>query len=175
MLLEVAWRAIRAGVAGGRAALCAADFPDALRELRATFVTLRRHEDLRGCIGSIEAHRPLVEDVAHNAFAAAFHDSRFPPLARHELEGLAVHLSVLSPLEALTFHSEADLLRQIRPGIDGLLLEAGRRAGTLLPSVWDALPDPEDFLRTLKRKAGLAADYWSADVRVLRYTATSVS
>ncbi len=123
---------------------------------------------------TLVARRPLVEDVAHNAYAAAFSDPRFPPLARHELEGLDVHLSVLSPMEPLTFRSEADLLGQIRPGVDGLLLEEGRHVGTFLPSVWESLPDAETFWRALKRKAGLPADYWSPSLRVSRYTAASV-
>jgi AmmeMemoRadiSam system protein A len=174
-LVGVAWRAIRAGLDGGpRLTVRAADYPDALRAHRATFVTLRRHGELRGCIGAIVAHRPLVEDVAHNACAAAFSDPRFPPLERHELDGLDLHLSILSPMEPLTYRSEADLVRQIRPGVDGLLLEDGRHVGTLLPSVWESLPDPEAFWRALKRKAGLPADYWSPTLRVCRYTAASV-
>ncbi len=175
VLVDVAWRAVRAGLDDGAPLVVrAADYPDQLRTPRATFVTLQRRGDLRGCIGSLVARRPLVEDVAHNAYAAAFSDPRFPPLARHELEGLDVHLSVLSPMEPLTFRSEADLLGQIRPGVDGLLLEEGRHVGTFLPSVWESLPDAETFWRALKRKAGLPADYWSPSLRVSRYTAASV-
>ena len=175
LLVDVAWRAIHAGLADARRLLVrAAEYPEPVREFRATFVTLHRRGDLRGCIGTILPHRPLVEDVAHNAYSAAFGDPRFPPLERHELDGLDLHLSVLSPLEAMAFRSEADLLGQIRPGLAGLLLEDGRHVGTFLPSVWESLPEPVAFWRALKRKAGLPADYWSASLRVSRYTATSV-
>ena len=175
LLVDVAWRAIHAGLADARRlAVRAAEYPEPVREFRATFVTLHRRGDLRGCMGTILPHRPLVEDVAHNAYSAAFGDPRFPPLEGHELDGLDLHLSVLSPLEAMAFRSEADLLGQIRPGLDGLLLEDGRHVGTFLPSVWESLPEPVAFWRALKRKAGLPADYWSASLRVSRYTATSV-
>jgi AmmeMemoRadiSam system protein A len=175
LLVDVAWRAIHAGLADAkRLVVRAAEFPEAVREYRATFVTLHRHGDLRGCMGSIVPHRPLVEDVAYNAYSAAFGDPRFPPLARQELDGLDVHLSVLSALEAMAFRTESDLLQQIRPGVDGLLLEDGPHVGTFLPSVWDSLPDPDAFWRALKRKAGLPAAYWSSSLRVSRYTVIPV-
>jgi uncharacterized protein len=148
----------------------AADYEDALRALRATFVTLNNRQGLRGCIGTLRAYQPLIEDVAYHAYAAAFEDPRFPPLRREELVDLRVHISVLSESEAMTFQSEADLIRQLRPGVDGLILSEGARRGTFLPSVWESLPIPADFLRHLKNKAGLAADYWSSDLRVERYT-----
>jgi len=113
-----------------------------------------------------------VQDVAHNAYAAAFSDPRFPPLAalELELEGLDLHISILSPPEPMQFVSEGDLLNQLRPGEDGLILRAGVRRGTFLPSVWESLPQPQAFLQHLKMKAGLAPDFWSDEVRVERYT-----
>jgi AmmeMemoRadiSam system protein A len=144
-----------------------------LADRLAAFVTLNRAGQLRGCIGHLEAMQPLIRDVADNAYAAAFEDPRFPPLTRAELIGLDVHISVLSPPEPMTFTSEADLLAQIRPGIDGLILSDGHARGTFLPSVWESLPDPRDFLSHLKRKAGLPADHWSDRVRVARYTTES--
>lgn len=174
-LVEVAWRAIRAGLDGGpRPVVRAAEYPEALRAHRGSFVTLRRDGQLRGCMGSVVARHPLVEDVAHNAYSAAFADPRFAPLTRGELDGLDLHLSLLSPMEPLTFSAEADLVRQIRPGVDGLLLEHGHHVGTLLPSVWESVPDAETFWRILKGKAGLPPDYWSPTLRVSRYTAASV-
>lgn len=176
-VLDVARRAIAAGLEGRgwRTALHDLEAPPALRVRRATFVTLRVHGDLRGCVGALRAGRPLVEDVAEHAFAAAFQDARFPPLSADEFAALDVHVSILSPSEPLACASEADLLRQIRPGIDGVTLEAGSHLGTLLPSVWTSLPDPVTFVRALKRKAGLPADYWSPTVRVSRYTVEPVA
>lgn len=148
-----------------------ADYPPELAELRATFVTLEKRGQLRGCIGMLEAVRPLAEDVAENAFSAAFKDYRFAPLTADEFDGLSIHISLLSPPEPMTFSSERDLLEQIRPGVDGLILEEGYRRGTFLPSVWESLPEPEQFLRHLKQKAGLPAQYWSDSVKISRYTA----
>ena len=148
--------------------------PGELLEKRATFVTLSIHGQLRGCIGMLEACRPLAVDVAENACAAAFGDPRFEPLGKKEFEQLDIHISVLSPPEEMFFSSEDDLLRQIRPGMDGLILQEGSRRGTFLPSVWEELPGKELFWRHLKRKAGLPVDYWSQSLRVFRYTAECI-
>jgi AmmeMemoRadiSam system protein A len=131
------------------------------------------HGELRGCIGSLEAYRPLVEDVAHNAYAAAFSDPRFTPLSETELIDVEFHISVLTPAAPMHFESEADLLSQLRPGIDGLVLEDAGHRGTFLPSVWESLPDAAQFLQHLKMKAGLPADYWSDNLKVSRYTSES--
>ncbi len=169
-LLELAKNSIQHGLQTGRPLkINLADFPSELTEYRATFVTLQKHHQLRGCIGMLEAVRPLAEDIAENAFLAAFKDPRFPPLADDEFGELAIHLSILTPAEPVTFTSEQNLITQLQPGIDGLILEEGRRRGTFLPSVWEQLPEPEEFLRHLKQKAGLAADYWSENIRIYRY------
>jgi len=147
--------------------------PEPLRSIRATFVTLERRADLRGCIGVLDAFRPLVVDVAQNAFAAAFADPRFPPLRAAEYPELTLKLSILTPAEPLSFASEAELLAQIRPGVDGLILSDRGWRGTFLPSVWEQLPDPRDFLDHLKRKAGLPMGYWSESLRVARYITES--
>ena len=173
-LLGLARRAIETGLDGGRLDVPLAAFPEPLRAIRATFVTLETGGRLRGCIGTLEARRALVEDVAWNAYGAAFEDPRFPPLARAEFASLDVHLSLLSLPEPISFRSEQDLIAQVRPNIDGLVLEEGPRRGTFLPSVWQHVPDAVEFLRHLKRKAGLPVDYWSATLRVSRYTAESV-
>jgi AmmeMemoRadiSam system protein A len=146
------------------------DIPAELLEERATFVTLELGGRLRGCIGMLEACRPLAEDVARNARAAAFEDPRFPPVSRKEFVQLEIHISVLSPPEEIVFSSEADLLARLRPGIDGLILQEGYRRGTFLPSVWEELPEKEEFLDHLKLKAGLPGAYWSDTLRVFRYT-----
>lgn len=169
-LLELAKSSIAHGMRTGKALkLDLADFPAELLEPRATFVTLQKHRQLRGCIGMLEAVRPLAEDIAENAFAAAFKDSRFPPLQADELSDLEIHLAILTPAEPISFTSEQDLLTKLQPGIDGLILEDGYFRGTFLPSVWESLPEPRQFLRHLKQKAGFAPDYWSETIRIFRY------
>jgi AmmeMemoRadiSam system protein A len=140
-----------------------------LRDSAASFVTLNQQGVLRGCIGSLIAHRPLGEDIRANALAAAFHDPRFPPVSAAEWLSVQVEVSVLSPLERLTVRSEVDLITQIQPGRHGLLLRYGAYQGTFLPQVWEELPDPKQFLSQLKRKAGLPPDFWSPDLEVYRY------
>ena len=170
-LRQLARESIAHGLRHGRPLpVDASAYSEDLRVPRATFVTLEENGELRGCIGTLEAHRPLVADVADNAFNAAFRDPRFPPLMSEELDSLDIHISVLSPPAPMHFCDEADLLAQLRPGIDGLILTASGHRGTFLPSVWVSLPKAEDFLRHLKRKAGLAADFWSPEIRVERYT-----
>jgi len=141
-----------------------------LAQPAATFVTLRREGELRGCIGSIDPRRALGEDVARNAQAAAFHDPRFEPLAAIEYEDLAVEVSVLSPREPLAAASEAEALERIRPGVDGLYLEYQGLAATFLPQVWESLPDPQGFLEALRQKAGLPRRFWHPGVRLTRYS-----
>ncbi|MDD5276191.1 MAG: AmmeMemoRadiSam system protein A [Methylovulum sp.] len=175
-LLTLAKSSITHGLQTGKPlTIDLADFPDELTALRATFVTLEKHHQLRGCIGMLEAVRPLAEDIAKNAYSAAFQDPRFPPLQADELDGLDIHLSILTPAEPVTFSSEQDLLTQLQPGVDGLILEEGQQHGTFLPSVWEALPEPEQFLRHLKQKAGLPADYWSDTLKVYRYHADVIA
>ncbi|MEI6413260.1 MAG: AmmeMemoRadiSam system protein A [Pseudomonadota bacterium] len=173
-LLILARSAIEYGLTDHRPpAVDPQSYPAALQAVRASFVTLNREGNLRGCIGQLTATRPLVVDVTENAFAAAFRDPRFSPLTTPELPDLELHISILTPSVPLIFESEADLLAQLRPGIDGLILEEnhhGHRArATFLPAVWESLPRPEDFLRHLKQKAGLPSGYWSPSLRAFRY------
>jgi AmmeMemoRadiSam system protein A len=144
-----------------------------LKAVRASFVTLHIHGRLRGCIGHLEAVQPVVVDVAENAFAAAFRDPRFSPLTEIEWPDVDLHLSLLTRPVPISFRDEADLLGQLRPGEDGLVLQDGPNRGTFLPSVWESLPEPATFLAHLKQKAGLAANHWSAHVEVYRYTTES--
>jgi len=172
-LLQLARESIRYGTRHGKPPTVQLEkLPAAIKKIRATFVTLEEHGQLRGCIGSLEAHRPLAEDVVQNAFSAAFSDPRFPPVSEDEVDRLEIHISVLSPMEEIHFDSEKDLLEQIRPGVDGLVLEDGDgpHRGTFLPAVWESLPDKRDFLHHLKMKAGLPPDYWSDRLRVWRYS-----
>ncbi|MES1240296.1 MAG: AmmeMemoRadiSam system protein A [Acidobacteriota bacterium] len=141
-----------------------------LCEPGATFVTLRRHGELRGCVGSIQPYRPLLDDVRNNARAAAFSDARFAPVERDEYPELSVEVSLLSPCEPLEPGSQEETLARLRPGVDGVVFEFQGRRSTFLPQVWEQLPDPWDFLAQLKRKAGLPPAFWHPDVRLWRYT-----
>jgi AmmeMemoRadiSam system protein A len=144
----------------------------ALAEPAATFVTLKRGGELRGCIGTLAAIRPLGVDVRANAVAAAFRDPRFAPLAAAEFDSTEVEVSLLSTAERVDVAGEADLLRRLRPGTDGLILEYGLHRATFLPQVWETLADPREFLAALKRKAGLPEGFWSPGVNVSRYQVT---
>ncbi len=169
ILLQIARSAI--GSALGQPLGAPADAPW-LQAAGATFVTLTQAGELRGCIGTLEAHRPLLDDVKANALAAAFRDPRFPPLRHAELSYTLIEVSLLSASEPIAFESEQHALAQLRPGVDGLIFEYGHFRGTFLPQVWEQLPDPEIFMAHLKRKAGLAPNFWATGVKLARYTVT---
>ena len=141
-----------------------------LQEPGATFITLMLSGELRGCIGTLHAHRSLLEDVKANAVAAAFRDPRFPPLQQAELNNIRVEVSLLSPSEPLIFDSEQQALAQLRPKIDGVIFEYGLYRSTFLPQVWEQLPDPKTFMAHLKQKAGLEASFWADSVKLSRYS-----
>ncbi|MCP4301402.1 MAG: AmmeMemoRadiSam system protein A [Gammaproteobacteria bacterium] len=147
--------------------------PLALMEPAATFTTLHVEAELRGCRGTLEAERPLAEDVTRSAFLAAFRDPRFDPVGQDELGAIRLEVSVLSPLESIAVNDEADLLDRLTPGTDGLVIVAAGRRATFLPTVWEMLPDPRLFLAALKAKCGLADDYWSEQLEFQRYRTTS--
>ncbi|HET7525440.1 MAG TPA: AmmeMemoRadiSam system protein B [Burkholderiaceae bacterium] len=135
----------------------------------ATFVTLRIGGELRGCVGTLTALRPLADDVRTQALCAAFRDSRFEPLSREEFDALEIEVSLLEPALPIAARSEADACAQLRPGVDGVILEWRGARATFLPQVWEQLPEPREFLSALKRKAGLASVFWADDLRLLRY------
>lgn len=143
---------------------------DWLSEPGATFVTLTLHGQLRGCIGSLEAHRALIDDVRHNAVSAAFQDPRFDPLSKEEFAGVLIEVSLLSKPEPIRYSSEQDALAQLHPGKDGVIFEYGRYRSTFLPQVWAQLQQPQVFLAHLKNKAGLPDDFWAEGVKLSRYT-----
>lgn len=166
-LLQLARNAIAANF--GLPASATVDLPE-LHETGATFVTLSQNGELRGCIGTLEAWRPLLADVQENARNAAFRDPRFEPLSKAELPITRIEVSLLTPAEPITFSSEADALAQLRPAVDGVILTAGRHRATFLPQVWAQLPKPIQFMAHLKQKAGLPADYWGPNIQLERYT-----
>ena len=173
-LLSVAREAILHGVEqGGRLILDPSDYGASLEKTGASFVTLKKDGKLRGCIGTLQAYQPLVKDVADHAYAAAFSDPRFPPLDNDELELVEISVSVLGEPDVMEVADEEDLCRQLKPGIDGLILECGSLRGTFLPSVWEILPECHDFVRHLKQKAGLEPGFWSREMQFSRYSTQS--
>ena len=141
-----------------------------LRQQGASFITLKLEAKLRGCIGTLRPHRPLAEDVRANAVGAAFRDPRFKPLTVEEFNTVALEISLLSPLQPMSFSDEPDALRQLRAGVDGLVFEYGHHTSTFLPQVWEDIKEPADFMAHLKYKAGLPPDFWDKDVKLSRYT-----
>jgi AmmeMemoRadiSam system protein B/AmmeMemoRadiSam system protein A len=175
-LIELAGRSIASGLDTGGPLQVPVDAGMAARLAApgAAFVTLRRRGALRGCIGSTVATRPLAIDVAQHAFNAAFRDPRFPRLEWLELAELVLAVSVLTPPEPMPFHDEGDLLAQLRPGVDGLIIEDLGRRSLFLPSVWEELAEPRHFLMALKLKAGLKAEHFSAGFRAQRFRSIEV-
>lgn len=175
MMLSTARESIENGLyLGARIELDTSDTAEELLEHRATFITLKIDQHLRGCIGTLVAREPLIENIAYNAHSAAFHDPRFSPVCDSELKQLTIEVSILSETQAIEFFSQEDLLQQLRPGVDGLLLREGEYSGTFLPTVWEQIPEPDDFFWHLKNKAGLPEDYWSDTLTVERYTVESI-
>lgn len=175
LLCRVAADALRYGLDHNAAPILeAGGYPEPVRAPRATFVTLDENDELRGCIGSVTPHRPLVEDVAVNAYGAGFRDPRFAPLSERSLRRLSVGISILGPFETLQCASEADLIRQARTGEDGFVISANGHRGLFLPQVWEVLPNPRIFFETLREKAGLPRHFWSPQLRIERFAVTAI-
>jgi AmmeMemoRadiSam system protein A len=141
-----------------------------LQEKGACFITLTQNDELRGCIGTLEAHRTLLLDVKANAHAAAFHDPRFSALTAAELDETQVEISLLSAMQPLQFSGEREALSQLQPGVHGVVFEYGRYRSTFLPQVWEQLPNVVEFMAHLKNKAGLSPGFWADEVRLSCYT-----
>ena len=169
VLLPIARAAISSALNIPRAADESAPW---LAEQGACFVTLTQRGELRGCIGSLQAHRPLLADVKQNAVAAALRDPRFPPLSQAELDITEIEISLLSPIQPINFRDEADALAQLHPGVDGVIFEYGSYRSTYLPQVWEHFTQPRQFLASLKNKAGLQGNFWAEGVKLSRYTVT---
>lgn len=176
LLLRTASAAIEAALTHAAAVEPALEgMPHELTLERATFVTLTVGPVLRGCCGTLEARRPLARDVWHNARASAFQDPRFPPLTQREWAGVDIEISVLSALTPVEATSEAALVRQLVPGEDGLVIAWRGRRATFLPKVWRQIEDPEEFVASLKRKAGCPERFWATDVGAWRYRTEQVT
>lgn len=181
-LKQVALESIRAAVIEGRRCTVSClessleKMPDSSRlsAQGACFVTLLKHGRLRGCIGTLEVYRSLLEDVVGNAYSAAMCDPRFPAVTVEELDQLELSISVLTEPEEVMVKSESDLIRGLVPHVDGLILQDGVHRATYLPSVWEQLPDRTEFVCELKGKAGLPSDYWSSTIRCFKYQVESI-
>ena len=174
-LLRLARQVIAKGCVSGEPPSIGTNNPSGIfRETLATFVTLQKQGNLRGCIGSLKATRPLVEDVVHNAFASAFRDPRFQPVTENELADLQVEISILSPMERMPVSSEEELLEAMVPGNDGIYLQSSGHSATFLPQVWEQLPNPLDFLSQLKKKAGLNGVPCPKDMQYFRYSCRKI-
>lgn len=161
LLLKFARQALEDGVCGRPLVpLFIGELSPRLRQPGASFVTLTSHDELRGCIGALEASQPLVEDVRQHAIAAALEDFRFHPVQVDELPYIKIEISRLTSPSLLDYRDAEDLLRQLRPGVDGVVLMDGLRRATFLPQVWDKVPEAETFLGMLCRKMGAPTDAW---------------
>jgi AMMECR1 domain-containing protein len=157
VLRDIAHQSIEQGLSSGHALrVDLSQYNPALCENRATFVTLNIHDQLRGCIGILEPLRPLE------------------PLRRDELSSLSIHISILNTPEEMQFDSEQDLIDQLRPGKDGIILQERGHKATFLPSVWQSVKDKNEFLEHLKQQTGLPRDYWSNTIRIQRYSVDDV-
>jgi len=173
-LLRVAVQSVVHGLrCGERFAVDLDTVPARLRREQACFVTLHNSGELRGCVGILEPHRPLAQQVADSGYDAAFRDTRLSPVQEWELDQLTLDVSVLSPLVDLRVASERDLFRELRPGVDGVVVTEGEHQATFLPKVWETFELPFDFVEHLKRKAGLPPRYWSPALQWRRYTVES--
>jgi hypothetical protein len=161
LLLKLARQALSEGVSGAQLQpLDLETLPEALRQPGATFVTLTRHGELRGCVGTLEAYQPLAEDVREHALAAALADYRFPPVTPAEVPELEIEISLLTQPKPLEYKDAEELLNLLRPGVDGVILRDGPRRATFLPQVWEKLPDAAQFLDHLCAKMGVDPGIW---------------
>ncbi|TQV76707.1 AmmeMemoRadiSam system protein A [Aliikangiella marina] len=175
IILQTARHAIQYGLTYSKAPILELNsYSETLQQIGACFVTLKETNQLRGCIGGLEAKQPLIQDVADHAFAAAFKDPRFPKVNPIEEPMIHISVSILMPAEAMTFSSEADCLNQLVPGEDGLVLRYNGFKATFLPTVWEQLPEPQSFINHLKKKAGLSESFWSDEIEISRYKTINI-
>ena len=174
--LKIASDAIAYGVTHHqKIAINSKDYDIALQQKACCFVSLYKAGRLRGCVGALDAYQSLAEDVAEHAYASAFNDQRFSPLQHSELAELSIEISVLTPKQKISCSSEQDLIDELQPNVDGLLIKDGSYQATFLPVVWRSLPDKKEFLLQLKRKAGMPDTYWSETLQAFRYGSVTIS
>ncbi len=170
LLKKLAWQVIDAGLAGKGLTLPDAPEDEELKVPAASFVTLLNNGQLRGCIGSLDSTEPLWLNVCRNAYASGFRDNRFEPLGLHERTHLSLEISILSELVLVPNEGEQALRAMLRPHIDGLILQQGKRHAVFLPLVWEKLPTAELFINALKCKGGWLENYWSEEIIIQTFT-----
>lgn len=160
--LELARKSLESTLWEGKPLEVPEGLPEIFYREGAAFVTLNLKESgrLRGCIGSLLAHRPLAEDIVKNAVSAATADPRFPTVTKSELEKVTLELSVLTHPKPFPYETPEELLARITPGEDGVIIKKGPYQATFLPSVWEQIPEKSDFFRHLCAKAGLPGDFY---------------
>jgi len=174
-ILQTARHAIQYGLTYHKApVLELVNYSEALQQTGASFVTLKETNQLRGCIGTLEANQALIQDVADHAYAAAFSDPRFPKVNPIEEPMIHISVAILTPSKLMSFTSEEDFLSQLIPGEDGIILKYNGFKATFLPSVWEQLSEPKDFINHLKKKAGLSESFWSDEMEIRRYTTINI-
>ncbi|MCQ2914057.1 MAG: AmmeMemoRadiSam system protein A [Alphaproteobacteria bacterium] len=170
LLLKLAGRSIKSGIRNGRQIYPrASEFPPELSQKGASVITLHTNGQLRGAYSSTSAKRSLLEDIALNAYNAGFNDYRFDAISQNELKDTEITLSVLTEPLLMQYESEKDVIKQLRPGVDGVYLRERKNKSTFLPQVWEAFATPEEFLKKLKHAAGLPEDYWSPTIKIYHF------
>ena len=173
--VQLARKTIETYVRTGEKTAVPDGLPEELYSQRAgVFVSVKENGSLRGCIGTIMPHIAIAHDIADNAYRAAMEDNRFEPLSEAELPSLSYSVSLLTGLEPIHYHNEADLMNRIQPGVDGVIIRDGDRQGLFLPSVWAELPDKADFMKNLKIKAGMNPSFWSDNIKVYRFRTVEI-
>ncbi|MDP2561630.1 AmmeMemoRadiSam system protein A [Psychrobium sp. 1_MG-2023] len=168
-LKALAWQVLSDAIKHQRFILPSSPNMAELEIIATSFVTIYYNGHLRGCIGCVTASQPLWQDVCHHSYSSAFRDARFKPLQENELASLQIEISVLSPLKAINNEGEAALLDELQPNIDGLLIKDDNHSAVFLPTVWQSLPSPTQFVNELKQKGGWARDYWAYDIELYRF------
>ena len=161
IILKLARDALRTAVEKGRLpSIDLSPYPAELQKLGASFVTLTKHDALRGCIGALEARVPLAEDIRQHAAAAALQDYRFAVVERDEVDEIRIEVSILTDPKPLSYKNPQNLIESLRPMVDGVIISDGLRRATFLPQVWEKIPSPPLFLSMLCEKASLPSDAW---------------
>lgn len=168
LLRALVWQVVREAVCKNDIVMPQMPESKVLNRQGACFVSLYVNKQLRGCTGSIEAHTPLWQDVCKRTFTTT-QDRRFPPIEEDELAELSFKINILTPLMPMENNGEQALLDELKPDIDGLLLQDNHRQAVFLPTVWHSLPEPKAFVDALKQKGGWPVDYWSNDINLYRF------
>ncbi|OUS24974.1 hypothetical protein A9Q98_12945 [Thalassotalea sp. 42_200_T64] len=169
LAIDMVWLVLRESIKEQQLVMPAVPDCAVLQQQAGCFITLYVDDELRGCIGTSVAEKPLWQNICNHSYNSAFKDYRFDSLQFSELKQLSFQISILSACSSIDNLGEQALVSELKPGVDGLVIEYQQHNALFLPSVWDALPKPEVFVAKLKVKAGLAEDYWHQDMKLYRF------